>query len=338
MSIYKRINDSKNDKDAFERIIKYVTKKPFTIWESDVGAIGCRKEEALQDMTAVKQSFHKNSGRQYEHAVLSITPDFPTLKDSDYMEIGRRVASHCIGHQCVYALHKDTRTRHLHFVWNTICYKDGKRFNMGPPGLNQEKMFINHILEEYDLDPIRTSSGEIMDNEYHDIRCPARFLEVHNDTPDDRNMFLAPPPQTEKDSDSGCVLSWSPVHTAWFENNGGDFMYNNNYAPAEMSQTALAVRQTASITAGNTTSDKGLNLVNVNNIKLDSINDLSQATSDLGDAFNSSARAGATALADMRRNGINEGVTVTTINNFTVGGNSEPEGDLLNIIDVQYKE
>lgn len=114
-------------------------------------------------------------------------------------------------------------------------------------------------------------------------------------------------------------------------------MYNN-YVPAEMSQTALAVRQTASITAGNTTSDKGLNLVNVNNIKLDSINDLSQATSDLGDAFNSSARAGATALADMRRNGINEGVTVTTINNFTVGGNSEPKGDLLNIIDVQYKE
>lgn len=338
MSIYKRINDSKNDKDAFERIIKYITKKPYTVWETDVGSIGCRKENAFQDMTAVKKSYHKGGGRQYDHAVLSITPDFPSLKDSDYMEIGRRIASHCVGHQCVYALHKDTRTRHLHFVWNTISYKDGKRFSQGPPGLNQEKIYINKVLEEYDLDPIRSSPNEMVDTGYHDIRCPARFLEVRNDTPDDRNMFLAPPPQTENDNDSGYILSWSPVHTAWFENNGGDFMYNNNYAPAEMPQTAPAVTQTASITAGNTTSGNGLELVNINNIQLESMNDLSQATSDLGDAFNSAACAGATALAAMRHNGINEGVTVTTINNFTVGGNSEPKGDLLNIIDVQYKE
>ena len=115
-------------------------------------------------------------------------------------------------------------------------------------------------------------------------------------------------------------------------------MHNNNYAPAEMPQTAPAVTQTASITAGNTTSGNGLKLVNINNIQLESMNDLNQATSDLGDAFNSAACAGATALAAMRHNGINEGVTVTTINNFTVGGNSELEGDLLNIIDVQYKE
>ena len=338
MSIYKRINDSKNDKDAFERIIAYVTKKPYTVWETDVGAIGCRKEDALQDMTVVKQSFHKNSGRQYEHAVLSITPDFPTLKDSDYMEIGRRVASHCIGHQCVYALHKDTRTRHLHFVWNTICYKDGKRFNMGPPGLNQEKLYINKVLEEYDLDPIRSSPNEMIDTGYHDIRYPAQFLEVYNDTTDARNMFLAPPPQTGNDNDSGYILSWSPVHTAWFENNGGGFMYNNNYVPAEMPQTAPAVTQTASITTGNNSSSNGLNLVNVNNISLGSINDLSQATAVLNDAFSCSAHSGASALAELRHYGINEGVKVTTINNFVVSGNEDSNNNPWDIIDVPYKE
>lgn len=55
MSIYKRINDSKNDKDAFECIITYVTEKPYTVWETDVGTVGCRKEAVLQDMTAVKK-------------------------------------------------------------------------------------------------------------------------------------------------------------------------------------------------------------------------------------------------------------------------------------------
>ena len=335
MSIYKRINDSKNDRDAFERIIVYVTEKPYTNREKDVGTVGCRKEAILQDMTATKQSFHKGGGRQYEHAVLSITPDFPTLKDADYMEIGRRIASHCIGHQCVYALHKDTRTRHLHFVWNTISYKDGKRFSMGPPGLNQEKLYINKVLEEYDLDPIRSSPNEMIDTGYHDIQYPAQFLEVYNDTPDDRNMFLAPPPQTEGTNNDD-DLSLAEARSIWFGNYGGNYMYNN-YTPAEMPQTAPAVTQTASITAGNTASGNGLNLVNINNIQLGSMNDLSQATADLGDAFNSAARAGATALAAMRRNGIDDGVTVTTINNFTVGGSEDTNFNPFGIIDIPYK-
>lgn len=250
------------------------------------------------------------------------------------MEIGRRVASHCIGHQCVYALHKDTRTRHIHFVWNTISYKDGKRFSMGPPGLNQEKLYINKVLEEYDLDPIRSSPNEMIDTGYHDIRYPAQFLEVYNDTPDDRNMFLAPPPQTEENNNDD-DLSMAEARSIWFGNYGGNCMYNN-YVPAEMPQTAPAVTQSASITAGNNTSGNGLNLVNVNNIKLESMNDLSQATSDLGDAFNSAAHAGATALATMRRNGIDEGVTVTTVNNFIVGGSDDNNGNPFGVIDIPY--
>ena len=329
MSVYRRINDSKNNKDAFKRIIAYVTRKPYTVWETDVGTVGCRKEAALQDMTAVKKSYHKGSGRQYEHAVLSITPDFPTMKDSDYMEIGRRIASHCVGHQCVYALHKDTKIRHLHFVWNAICYKNGKRFNMGPPGLNQEKLFINKVLEEYDLDPIRSSPNEMVDTSYHDIRYPAQFLEIDNDTPDDRNMFLAPTPQTEKD-DNDNDLSLAEFRSIWFGNYGGDNMYNND--------TLAKTSMTAMITAGNSSSSKGLSLVNVNNIKLDSINDLPRATSGLNDAFTSAARAGATALATMRHNGIDEGVTVTTVNNFIVNDNEATFSSPLNILDVPYKE
>lgn len=368
MSVYRRINDSKNDKFAFERIIAYVTKKPYTVWETDVGAVGCRKEAVLQDMTATKHSFHKDSGRQYEHAVLSLTPNFPTMKDADYMEIGKRIASHCIGHQCVFALHKDTRIRHLHFIWNTISYKDGKRFNMGPPGLNQEKLYINKILEEYDLDPVRSSPNEMVDNSYHDIKFPGQFLEIYDDTPDDREMFLAPPPKTEEEINDD-DLSWAEARSIWYGNYGGNATMYNNYYPAKKPQTTVTataqrtvpatvqtttpatiqrtapatmqkpvptVTQTASITAGNTTSGNGLNLVSINNIQLGSMNDLSQATSDLNDAFNSAARAGATALATMRRNGIDDGVTVTTINNFTVGGSEDTNCNPFGIIDIPY--
>jgi hypothetical protein len=115
-------------------------------------------------------------------------------------------------------------------------------------------------------------------------------------------------------------------------------MNSDNYALAETPPSAPAITQAASITAGNSTSGNGLELVNINNIKLASMNDLHQATSDLGDAFNSAARAGATALATMRRNGIDEGVKVTTINNFDVSGNEYPNSSPLDIIDVPFKD
>ena len=37
MSIYRRINDKKNDRAAFEYMIKYVSQKPYTAFETDVG-------------------------------------------------------------------------------------------------------------------------------------------------------------------------------------------------------------------------------------------------------------------------------------------------------------
>lgn len=337
MSIYKRISDSKNDKSAFEAMIKYALEKPYTDFNTNVGSIGCRKENALHDMTAVKRAYHKDNGRMYEHSVLSITPDFPSNKDGIYMEIGRRIAAHIGGHQCVYALHKDSGYRHLHFIWNTVSYVDGKRFTQGPSDLNQEKIYINKLLEEYDFDPVRTSVMEITpDNRYHDIRYPAQFLEIYDDEPDNRDMFLAPTPEAEEDNEEE-ALDWAILKTKWFGNNGGNYMYKKSYSPARMPQFAPAVTQTASIKAGNAASGNGLNLVNVNNIKLASMNDLSQATSDFNNAFNNSASAGATALATMRRNGIDEGVTVTTVNNFIVNGNVAPNSSPLDFIEVPSK-
>ena len=339
MSFYKRIQDSKNNRDTLEKITNYATKKPYTVWETDVATIGCRKEAALQDMIAVKQAFHKPGGRQYEHAVLSITPDFPSLKDSDYMEIGRRVAAHSSGYQCIISQHKDTKIRHLHFIWNSISYKNGKRFTQGPPGLHQEKIYINHVLEEYDLDPVRSNTNEMIDTGFHDINYPLEFLEVMDDVPDDRDIFNAPPPETQNNNEEffAPTSNWADAY-ATFGNYGGNFMkYSRVNTPAQQYRPPV-LTQTSSMTAGNTARGNGLNLVNVNNIKLASMNDLSQATSDLNDAFNSSARAGATALSTMRHNGIDEGVTITTINNFVIGGEEETNRNHMDIIDTSYNE
>ena len=318
MSIYRRINDKKNDRAAFEYMIKYVSQKPYTAFKADVGVIGCRKEAVFQDMNAVKSAYHKNSGRQYDHAVLSITPDFPSLKDSDYIDIGRRVASHCVGYQCMYALHKDTKIRHLHFLWNTVSYKDGRRFSQGPPDLNREKAYINSVLEEYGLDPIRTSTSELVDKGEYDLSDGWRFLEIDNDVPEDRNLFLAPPPKTDPNNTDCCTESAYGISSSWYGGKiGGNPMDSRYFSPAAMPGTVPALSQSTVMASGAGSTD-GLNLINVNNIKLGSLSDLPVASQDMGQAFRNSAVAGAEAIAALRQRGIDAGVMVATVNNYYV--------------------
>ena len=324
MSVYKRINDKNNDKDSLKYLIDYISQKPYTVFETDVGVIGCRKDAVFQDMNAVKSAYHKNSGHQYEHAVLSITPDFPTLKDADYLAIGRRISSHCTGYQCLYALHKDTRIRHLHFLWNTVSYKDGKRFSQGPPDLNREKAYINSVLEEYGLDAIRTSTADLVDKGEYDLSDGWRFLEIDNDVPEDRNMFLAPLPKSDTDNDQDCCTdSAYGISSSWYGGKiGGNPMNSRYFSPAVMPGTAPALSQSTVMASGAGSTD-GLNLINVNNIKLGSLSDLPVASQDMGQAFRNSAVAGAEAIAALRQRGIDTGVTVAMINNYYVDSNDD---------------
>lgn len=338
MSILKWVNDANNDQDSYEYIVKYVTCKPYTDWNNNVGTKGCRKEAIIRDMNAVKEAYHKNNGKLYEHVVLSLTPDYSSRKDSDYMEIGRRIADHYVGYQCAYALHKDTRTRHLHFVFNSVSYKDGKKFSQGPPDLNRIKIYVNTLLEEFDFDPIHSSPIEMLDTGEHYFSNGWRFLEIDDDKPDDRNMFLVPNPKIEEDENKKYAedyeYNYFGAESTWLGNNfsgGYDMKSQFNY-PVSTSHDVPCVTQSTTMTAnqGNN-SGNGLNLVNINNIKLNSLDDLGQAIGDMNNAFHNAAQVGAEAMAVLRQRGVSDSVTVTAINNYYVDSGT-------NYFDVPYEE
>lgn len=359
MSVLKWVNDANNDQDSFEYIVKYATSKPYTDWDKNVGTKGCRKDAIIRDMNAVKKAYHKSNGKLYEHVVLSITPDYNSRNDSDYMEIGRRIAEHYAGYQCVYALHKDTEYRHLHFVFNSVSYKDGKKFSQGSPDLNRVKMYCNHVLEEFDLDPIRTSPLDIVDTGEHYFSNGWSFLEIYNDKPDDRDIFRNTPPPDEDDNNANYdVDSYFGISSSWYNNEiGGYFNMNSSSqynhgcmyqgipdvtphpVPSAIHQNAPALSQatTISMNQGNNSSN-GLNLVNINNIKLNSLNDLGQAIGDMSDAFHNAAQTGAEAMSTLRQRGIGDGVTVTTVNNYYVDYNNSHEENSFDSIDIPNKE
>lgn len=357
MSILKWVNDANNDQDSYEYIVKYVTSKPYTDWDKNVRTKGCRKDAIIRDMSAVKKAYHKSNGKLYEHVVLSITPDHSSRKDSDYMEIGRRIADHYIGYQCAYALHKDTRIRHLHFVFNSVSYKDGKKFSQGPPDLNRIKMYVNTLLEEFDFDPIHSSPMEIIDTGEHFFSNGWRFLEIDDDQPDDRDMFRnTPPPNEEDDNTNYDVGSYFGISSSWYNNEIGGYNMNSSQynqglmyqgipddapqsVPSGIPQNLPALSQATTIsTCQGNNSGNGLNLININNIKLNSLDDLGQAIGDMNNAFHNAAQVGAEAMSNLRQRGVSDGVTVTTINNYYVGYGNRHEESMFNPIDVPYEE
>ena len=323
MSIFKMINDAKNSPEQLEYIVKYATTKPYCDFEKNVATMGCRKDSIIPDFKAIKNVYHKPEGKQYVHQVLSITPDRKSITDEVYMELGRRIAQYNDGYQCVYTLHKDTSYRHLHFIFNTVAYKDGKRYSSGPPDLQRVRTYINGLLEKEGFDPIRFKLEDMVDSGEHYFDNGWGFLEISDDSPDPKEDIFADPPGDKGEDSEDKTTTLIPYY-------GGNNMENfnitgylkpySNFTPKLAQDSIPTVTYSRNDTYGKYNRyGKGVNLTYQNNVILEKYSDLGPAVEDLSKTFDKTAVAAANALATLRMNGINEGVNVNTINNFVFG-------------------
>ncbi len=186
MSLAKFINDKNNSSDDMEKVIEYITESYKTNDSKYIGTYGCSAKRVIRDFKAVKKINHKTNGKQYEHFVISLTPDNKRITDEKYMEIAERIAGHFQRFQSVFALHKDSDIRHIHFVMNSVSYKDGKKFSQGPADLNSFKNYCNHVLGEYDFDIIKTHPTELRIPSENGFDKGFNFLEITDDKPETR--------------------------------------------------------------------------------------------------------------------------------------------------------
>ena len=178
MSILKHVSGSNKDPDYKNTLIDYLTENHKTADGQYVDTYGCSKTAPLRDMNTVCKVHHKTDGKQAEHFVLSVTPDKKENTNASYMEIGRRISSYFDGFQSVFALHTDTSTRHLHFLVNSVSYKDGRKFSQGPTELNNFKTYCNHVLHENGFDIIKKGNNELFDDTPYSLKNGFDFLEV----------------------------------------------------------------------------------------------------------------------------------------------------------------
>lgn len=186
MSILKHVSGSNCDPDYINVLVDYMSENHKTADGLYVDTYGCSKTNPVRDIDAVKKIHHKTGGKQGEHFVLSITPDKPENTNASYMEIGRRIASYLDGFQSVYALHTDTDTRHLHFLVNSVSYKDGKKFTQGPKELNDFKTYCDQVLYEKGFDIIKKGNTGMFDNTPYSFKDGFDFLEVSEDTSEEK--------------------------------------------------------------------------------------------------------------------------------------------------------
>lgn len=149
MTIIKAIKEKGTDRKSLYKKKDYLTADSKTNGGKFVVTFNCMSPYVIEEMLSVKRIFHKSGGRCWFEYVISPTPDIPSRANEDYLELAKEIANLFPGFQCICVLHLDTKTRHLHFLFNTVSIRDGRKYPQSPSGLHTLKQETNDILMKY---------------------------------------------------------------------------------------------------------------------------------------------------------------------------------------------
>lgn len=209
MAILKHISGDNTPRCYIGKILHYIRESYKTYDGQLCGTRGCCNDDPARDFYSLKKAFHKMDGKQGEHFVLSLE----TNNKADYKEcmtVGYEIADYFSDFQIAFAVHKDTNNRHIHFVVNSVSYKDGHKFSQGPGELIEFKTYCNEILHKHNFDIVRMKTYEICDNELYSIYDGFGFLEkaVENTPKAEPEMNVIIPYDEDEIDDDWEENSW----------------------------------------------------------------------------------------------------------------------------------
>lgn len=248
MSIVKMINGGNCSRKSFRDLHEYVTAASKTKNGQTIGSSGCiTSNHVIEEMLTVKKLYHKSGGRQWIHVAISLTPDEKHRPDDLYMAVGEKIANLFYGFQCFYAVHHDTKLRHLHIVLNSVSMLDGTKYSQSKSDLQRIKQKCNDIFREFGFDTIDPQAGELLDTTDYSNAVGFEYLEL-NEQPENRlsladsltmsNQITPDPDFHVDDIFAGCDLNFN-----MFKMDGGYPMYNNYQnasCPQAVSEPAIS--------------------------------------------------------------------------------------------------
>lgn len=150
MASYKVINKAGKYKDnwAIHDVIHYATSKASA--DSVFGG-AVLPEIAIQSMKGVNRAYHKDKGTRLRHSVLSFSPNEGVTLHQVKDVARQAIRYYQNDYQILAAVHDDREHLHIHFVMNTVSYRDGSKYGGKKKDYYGFHKHLNDILHHYGL-------------------------------------------------------------------------------------------------------------------------------------------------------------------------------------------
>ena len=143
------------DMKAFMDVFDYVQRPEATEQGRYVTAINCLKETALQQMILTKKRFDKEDKYIAWHGYQSFRPGEVT--EEECHKIGVELAAAMWGDrfQIIVTTHLDKGHLHNHFCFNSVSFRDGKKYNYSKGEMKRLRDTSDRLCKEHGLSVIQ---------------------------------------------------------------------------------------------------------------------------------------------------------------------------------------
>lgn len=135
--------------------LEYITVPQKTQNGRLVSAINCQPDAAFEQMKATKQKFGKTDKRQAYHIILSFKEG--EASPDTVFELTEKFVQEYLGndYEAVFAVHDNTGHPHSHIVFNSVSFRDGKKYHYKKGDWEKSiQPITNRLCEEYGLSTI----------------------------------------------------------------------------------------------------------------------------------------------------------------------------------------
>lgn len=164
-------SDFVEDEETVNQILKYVVnEKKTTLKEGEyaeieevlVSSINCQAETADHEFMQVKEFWNKTDKNLLWHGVQSFEPG--EIDPATAHEIGMKLAKRMWGdkYQIIVTTHCDKKHIHNHFVFNSVSFVDGKKYNYSNSEIYHFRNESDRLCREYGLSVIENPRGKGM--------------------------------------------------------------------------------------------------------------------------------------------------------------------------------
>lgn len=148
-----------------KKALEYICQREKTGNGRYIAGLNCQPEYAYEQMRQTKKDFGKVDKRQAYHLVISFKKG-EVEADTAFEVIGR-FAREYLGrdYEAVYTVHNDTEHIHGHIIFNSVSFRDGRKYHYKKGDWARYiQPITNRLCEEYGLSTIEISDDRVLSN------------------------------------------------------------------------------------------------------------------------------------------------------------------------------